>query len=93
MTLASCNDRNITKTERFVENGTCGSDYASTPNLVDKLKRTDPAEHGRTESTFRLRFAIERLMLADSAFRLVSHLVNLTPMSDGLLPRSDSTTF
>src|SRR5437899_3299725 len=40
-----------------------------------------------------LRFEIERLMLADRAFRLVSHLVNLTPMCDGLLPSSDSTTF
>src|SRR6266849_6451316 len=47
MTLASCNDRNIAKSERHVEN----------------------------------------------AFRLVNHPVNFTPMWDGLLPSSDSTTF
>src|SRR6266481_2949841 len=47
MTLASCNDRNIAKSERHVE----------------------------------------------SAFRLVNHPVNLTPMWDGLLPSSDSATF
>src|SRR6266853_1324816 len=47
MTLASCNDRNITKSERH----------------------------------------------AESAFILVNHPVNLTPMWDGLLPSSDSTTF
>src|ERR1700719_3229259 len=47
MTLASCHDRNITKSERHVEN----------------------------------------------AFRLVNRPVNLTPMWDGLLPSSDSTTF
>jgi hypothetical protein len=46
--------------------------------LVDKLKATDPAEHGRTVSTLRLWFEIKRLMLADSAFRFVSHLANLT---------------
>src|ERR1700681_4843173 len=47
MTLASCHDRNITKSERHVEN----------------------------------------------AFRLVNRPANLTPMWDGLLPSSDSTTF
>ena len=47
MTLASCHDRNMTRSERRVE----------------------------------------------SAFRLVNHPVNLTPMWNGLLPSSDSTTF
>jgi DNA-binding NarL/FixJ family response regulator len=46
MTLVSCHDRNITKSERRVE----------------------------------------------SAFRLVNHPVNLTPMWDGLLPSSDSSS-
>ena len=60
-------------------------------NLVDKLKRTHPAEHGRTVSarSFQLRFK-DRTAHADSAFRPVSHLVNFTRMSGGLLPSSDS---
>jgi hypothetical protein len=85
MTLASCNDRNMTRSERPVENGTLVPDIVAPQTLGDKLKRTDPAEHGRTWATFRLRFEIKRL-LADSVFRLVSHLVDLTPMCDGLLP-------
>ena len=94
MTLASGNDLNITKSEGHVESGTSRSDYASTPNLVDKLERADAAETGPILSgSFRLPFAIKRLMLADRAFSLASHLVNPTPMCDGVLPSLDSTTF
>jgi len=65
-----CNDSNITKRERHVEIGTYCSDYASTPDLVDKLSRTHPthpAEHGPTVSArFGYALPIERPMFADA---------------------------
>ena len=80
-----CNDSNITKRERHVEIGTYCSDYASTPDLVDKLSRTHPAEHGPTVSArFGYVLQIERPLFADGALSLVSCVVNVTPMCNGL---------
>ena len=43
-----------------------------------------PVSLGADQSTLAIRFADKRLMLTDIAFRIVSRLMNLTPMCDTL---------